>query len=352
MATSGTSGTFTIPVDELIDDAHRLCLVPPQAITEEQINFARRQLGLMLSAWSNAGYNLFTVGYEIIPQVVGKRVYDLRAGTVNALTVMRRSVTTQGTTGGASSAGGTAGNAFDGDLDTVCTQTSADGNISYDFGDTVTITTGAYMSNGAATLDLVWESSTDNSTWTTVLDTASASYADKTFVWYDFPNPVAGRYFRVRETGGATLDARQVVFGRNPSEVEVSRQNRDDYTNQVDKTTQGDPSYYWYDRQVDPRIYVWPASRSSFDSLLVWSTRQIEDVGVLTNEIAVPQRWQDAVQYGLAARVCMNLQGVDLGRRNELRALAQQAFTEASDEEQDRSDMFLTPQIYGYSGAR
>ena len=55
MATSGTSGTLTISVQELIDDAHRMCFVPPQALTEEQLAFARRQLGLMLSAWANKG---------------------------------------------------------------------------------------------------------------------------------------------------------------------------------------------------------------------------------------------------------------------------------------------------------
>lgn len=351
MATSGTSGTLTISVQELIDDAHRMCFVPPQALTEEQLAFARRQLGLMLSAWANKGYNLYTIEIALIGQSVGKRAYSLPSGTINVLNLQRRNVVTQGTAGGASSAGGTVANAFDGDLTTVCTQTSADGNLSYDFGDTVTVTTAAYSSSGAATLDLIWESSTDNSTWSTVLDTASRSYPYKELIWYDFNAPIAGRYFRVRETGGATLATRQVVFGRSPTDTSISRQNRDDYAGQVDRTVQGDPTSYWYDRQIDPQVYVWPASRSNFDALVAWVTKQIEDVGAYTNTISVPQRWQDAVQFELAARVSLNLQGVDPTRRNELRQLAQEAFMAASDEEQDRSDLFLTPEIGGYSGA-
>lgn len=351
MATSGTIGQTTINVMQLIDDAHRLASTKPQVITGEQINFAKRQLFLFLSSWANRGINLYTITNRLEPQVVGKRLYDLPTGAIEVLNVNHREITTQGTTGGTSSAGGAAGNAFDGNLTTACTQTSADGNISYDFGSSVTVASAAFVPNGTRTYALVYESSTDNSTWTTVETLASASYVDNVFVWTDFTTPVAGRYFRVRETGGATLDVRQLVFGRNPTETDMSRQPRDDYVNQTDKATTGTPTMYWVDRQSTPRIWIWTASKSSFDVLSIWHTSHIQDVGVLTNEIAVPQRWQDAVQYELAARVCMNLDGVALERRNELRALAKQSFDWASEEERDRSEVMLTPDVGGYSGS-
>jgi len=351
MATSGTTGQTTINVIQLIDDAHRLAATKPQVITGEQIEFAKRQLFLFLSSWSNRGINLYTISQRLEPQVKNKRRYDLPTGAIEVMNVQHLEVTTQGTTGGASSAGGTAANAFDGLFTTACTQTSADGNISYDFGSSVVVSTVGFMPNGTRTYALSLESSTDNSTWTVVSTLASASYVDNVFVWTDLTAPVEGRYFRVRETGGAILDVRQLVFGRSPVDVDMSRQPRDDYVNQGDKTTTGTPTMYWVDRQSTPRIWIWTASKSDFDILSIWHTSHIQDVGALTNQIAVPQRWQDAVQYELAARVCMNLDGVTLERRNELRGLAGQAFREASEEERDRSEVMLTPDVGGYSGA-
>lgn len=115
----------------------------------------------------------------------------------------------------ATSDGGTASNAFDGDPATFCTQTATDGNISYDYGSGVTkpIIRFGILPNGDATYDLVFEYSDENATtWTTALAVGSASYTDQVAVYWDLQAPISARAFRVREAGGGTLDLAEVYF--------------------------------------------------------------------------------------------------------------------------------------------
>lgn len=118
----------------------------------------------------------------------------------------------------ATSALGTAANAFDGNLATTCTQTSADGNISYDFGvdTTKTIVRVGIVSFVTRTYNLVFEYSDANATnWTTMVDPASQSYTAGVAVYFSLSTPITARAFRVRETGGAILDLAEVYFLSN-----------------------------------------------------------------------------------------------------------------------------------------
>lgn len=115
----------------------------------------------------------------------------------------------------ATSAMGTAANAFDGNPATDCTQTSTNGNISYDFGVGVTkpITRVGILPAANATYDLHFQVSDENgANWTTFLDVGSAAYTADTAVYFDLQSAVTGRAFRVLETGGGTLNLAEVYF--------------------------------------------------------------------------------------------------------------------------------------------
>jgi len=349
MATSGTYGATTIDQRTFIEQAASVAGLPKQALTREVLTDARLELYQMFSLWGARGINLWTVEETLIPQVQGKVAYTLPTGTIGVLKVLRRELTSQGTTGGTSSAGGTVANAFDGDLTTVCTQTSADGNISYDMGSAVFVDHVGICSNGTATYNLIWEYSTDNATWSAALDTASTSYTDNEFTYYSINDPKSARYFRVRETGGATLDVRQIVFGRSPADSEITRQNKDDYYNLADKRSQSDPTLYWYDQQETPKMHVYPAPQSSFKLFSVWHTRHVEDPGDFTNTLAIPQRWLDAVKWELAYRIACHQPTIPIDQKNFLKVQAAETFKINSDDERDRSDLFLAPDISSYT---
>jgi hypothetical protein len=67
--------------------------------------------------------------------------------------------------------------------------------------------------------------------------------------------------------------------------------------------------------------------------------RQIQDVGSLTNELEIPQRWLGAVTDMLAARNAFSLPGIDAGLRTELQNRAMMSYKTAGAEERDNSPL-------------
>lgn len=115
----------------------------------------------------------------------------------------------------ATSNGGTAANAFDGNPATTCTQVAINGNISYtlDLGANKTITRVGIMSFVTRTYNLIFESVDDNlATWSTIYDAPSQSYTAGVAVYFDLPAESTARGWRVRETGGAILNLAEVFF--------------------------------------------------------------------------------------------------------------------------------------------
>lgn len=73
------------------------------------------------------------------------------------------------------------------------------------------------------------------------------------------------------------------------------------------------------------------------------------DVGNLTQEIEVPQRWYDAMVYQLAAKLAEEIPTVDPQMISILDQKAQRALIEAENEERDDSPIYLTPNIAVYT---
>ena len=137
MATSGTVGTTVINVQQLIDHGARRCGKLAEELTSEQQVSARESLFFLLSRLINIGIQYWAINKKVIGLQANKYIYDLPLGSVDALNVLYRRLNrpTPNETGGyTTSAGGTIANAFDNDIDTICTQTSANGNIAVNFG--------------------------------------------------------------------------------------------------------------------------------------------------------------------------------------------------------------------------
>lgn len=83
--------------------------------------------------------------------------------------------------------------------------------------------------------------------------------------------------------------------------------------------------------------------------MTVWYNRQIMDVGTLTDELEVPQRWYEATIFMLAHRMSMELPQVDPARISYLEKMATQYLYEAEQEERDKSPVYLAPNISVYS---
>ncbi len=359
MATSGTVATVTVNLAQLAEHAHRRCGVLPGAVTGEMLDAFSRNLFMLTSAWSNRGILLWSMDRQILGVYANQSIYALPNGTVDILDANYRSGTRLSGGTPTSSAGGSVANAFDADITTYCTQTSADGNILYNAGQaTVVNNVGFLPGPGCTATHIVWEYSTDGVTWLTALDPGVVTQVDSTWVWNDLLTAnYQAQYWRVRETGGGILVAREVVLQNTPNEIPMARFNMDDYDalpNKMFRSTR--ILQYYVDRLIDfPQMNVWPLSTSVFDQIVVRRHRQIMDPGALTNQMEVPQRWLLALSRGAAAITCEELLGNPAAPNatpqllGTLDSLYQRSLNESESEERDNSGLYIAPVIRGYT---
>jgi hypothetical protein len=216
---------------------------------------------------------------------------------------------------------------------------------------TVTQVTTIGIEWSGASIGYSLETSNDGTTWTILATESNPNVTAGVVTWVDVQGSLATSYFRVRATSG-NLNQAQVVLANTPNEIPMARLNRDDYVNLPNKAFQGRPLQFWCDRQLNnPVLNLWPVPSAQFVTaqVVVWVKRYIMDVGTMTQEIEVPQRWYDAIVYLLASRVAEETASVDPQMIVILDQKAQQALLEAEGEERDDSPIYMTPNIAVYT---
>lgn len=356
MATSGTVQTTVVRTQAVIDTAYRRCKIPAGQITSEMQEIGKLQLYTMLSALPNQGRLLWTIQRPLFGVRPGSQQYTMPQGSLDFDQLLWRVPTPQSGGTAASSAGGTAANAFDSDLDTVCTQTSTNGNISYDFGTDVTVCLVGVCSNGDQTWTLTFETSDDGVTWTSVLAPGAADYEDDVFTWYDVLTAKPAQYFRCRVSGGETLDVRELRFCTDYTQTQLARANQDTYSLLTNPVQGNQPNQFFVIREAsDVQFYLWPVPSENevFNVLAGWSRRYIEDVGQLYQELELPSRWLDAVMWDLAWRVSLELppevKPLDGNYQAFLGNISRTKLNEALNEERDNSPIYFSPNISVYT---
>ena len=327
MAFSNTVSQTVFNTRKVIDHAFRRCKVPAQLVTAEYIDIAKDQLYLILSDLANQGTPLWCIEKIIMPLYNGTGDVVLAKKVVDILNSNLRQL--QQVTG---------------------TNTDTSTQRTVDFTTDVFVTTvGVYWS--AASVPLALERSDDNISWTTVqTETVTASAGE--WSWFDLDSSVASRYFRVRATSGS-LSFDQIYLGNTPTEIPLSRMNRDDYTNLPNKSFQSNrPLQYWFDRQINqPIMHLWPVPNDGAEvkQLVLWTQRYIMDVGTMTQELEIPQRWYEAIVSLLAAKLVMEITEADSGLMPILDQKAAFALSIAQAEERDNSPIMIAPNISPYT---
>ena len=327
MAYSGTVAQTTFDTRRVIENAVRRCKVPVQQITAETIDVAKDQLYLMLSDFANSKLPLWCVEKSIYPLYNGTSYINTYAGTVDILNSNLRWL--QSVTG----------------TDTVTTTSNT---TEFDSATQVT-TVGIKWTSAAVDIELA--RSDDGVVWT-IIQTETGEVGAGEWAWYDLDVAVAASYFRVSAVTGL-LDVDQVYLGNTPTEIPLSRMNRDDYTNLPNKSFLSNrPLQYWLDRKAaSPVLRLWPVPNATAETaqIVVWAHRHIMDVGSLTQDVEVPQRWLEAVVAGLAAKLASELTEVDPAMIGILEQKAAAALYLAQAEERDNSPMMIAPNIAMYT---
>ena len=327
MAFSNTVSQTNFNTRRVIDNAIRRCKLTAQQITAEHIDIANDQLYLFLSDLANQGAPLWCIEKQIYPLYDGVGDITMTDGTVDILNSNFRWL--QQVTG-------------------INYDTSTYREV--DFTDDIFVANVGILWSAAA-VPIVLERSDDGVVWDEIQsETPTASAGEWT--WYDLDSSVAARYFRVRATSG-TLGFSQIYLANTPTEIPLARMNRDDYTNLPNKAFQSNrPLQYWFDRQVNnPIMHMWPVPNAAATvcQLVVWRQRYIMDVGTMTQDVEVPQRWLEAIVSGLAAKMALELVEVDVNLIPILDQKAAISLNIAQMEERDNSPMMIAPNISPYT---
>lgn len=333
MTTSGTVGATVIDTMTLIEHMFRRCGKMPSTVSSEQQIAAKESLFFLLTDMVNQGLSLWCIKKTVIPVVAGKAVYTLPPGTSDILSVLLRTYT---------------------ELTPDSTANSASA-VTQTFTDATSPTNAQIVFSAAGNPALVVESSNDSfatsiieATFPNQLPTLAAGNA----ISVDIENPTPSTEWRVRDTTGTILAGATLTLSNTPSEIPCSSLNRDMYDNLPNKTFQSSrPLQYWFDKQIEPQIVVWPISNTDAAQLVLRAQRQIEDVGSLSYQIEVPQRWYEYILFTGACRVAVELPAAELpsGRLEYLEQKAEFHRNQCADGETDGAPFTIQPNLRGYT---
>ena len=329
MAVSGTVSTTVFNTRKVIDHAYRRCCIPPEGISSEQISFALDTLYLILSMLANRGLQLWCIERYLMPLYQAQGLITMPNGIVDILNTNLRTI---------------------GVVNQNTNNTTTSTTYTTIFPTVTQVTTIGIEWSGAST-SYALETSDDGTSWTILATESNPNATANQVTWVDVQGSLATSYFRVRATSG-TLNQSQVILANTPNEIPMARLNRDDYVNLPNKAFEGRPLQFWVDRLLNaPVLYLWPVPSAQFVTaqVVVWVKRYSMDVGTMTQEIEIPQRWYDAIVYVLASRLAEETPTVDPQMIAILDQKAQRALLEAENEERDDSPIYLTPNIAVYT---
>ena len=138
------------------------------------------------------------------------------------------------------------------------------------------------------------------------------------------------------------VDVLEVVLRRSNTDFAVERISRGEYATLPNKTTQGRPSQFWFNRQIDPVINLWAVPDNSTDQLIYYYVQRIEDADALVNTTDMPFRFYPCMVAGLAYYIAMKKAPE---RIQLLKSVYEEEFQRASDEDEDRVPLKLQPSI-------
>ena len=138
------------------------------------------------------------------------------------------------------------------------------------------------------------------------------------------------------------VDVLEMVLRRDNTDYEIQRISRGEYLTLPNKTTQGRPSQFYFDRQIDPVINLWSVPENSTDQIVYYYVRRIEDADALVNTTDMPFRFYPCMVAGLAYYLSMKRAPE---RAQLLKVVYEEEFQRAADEDEGRTPLKLQPSI-------
>jgi len=356
VAYSNTYNQTKVNVDQLISYAFRAAGKQSEEITPEYITAAKQALFYILQNTSNRGVNLWLLENIILGAQSNQQILTMPEGTIDVREANWVYVQTPQIETALPADNPTSPTVFDNNLSNYGTTTVGENWFGAQYSTQTSvyyIGINAYAPNfGEVTYtDLVYETSNDGITWETQITFPSPlTLQDRT--WYYTSNSITIPYYfhRVRSTSGTPFSCRQIVFAQSQQIIPLARLNRDDYWNLPNKQFPSVRSLqYWFNRQIDPEMYLWPVPSNDFQIFQLIIEKQMMDVGALTNQLYLPNRWIPYIQAALSHELSLQLPGVDANRITYLEKRSLDFRTQAEEEDRDKSPIYFQPNFSYYT---
>ena len=354
MAYSNTTNQTKINVDQLISYAYRDAGKTAEEMTPEYVDAARQALFYILMNMSNRGVNLWMLENYLMGPLETQQSISLPPGTIdvreaNWVYIINSEASAYLPIDNVDSPA-----VFNQNLNLVSTSLVGENyfGIGYQQAQSVYyVGFNAYAPAGTTvTYNFAYEVSDDGTNWTTVKQFPATTLNDREWAYFNINITPLHYFYRLRETVATTFEIRQMVFSTSQQVIPLARLNRDDYWNLPNKQFPSARALqYWYDRQIDPSMYLWPVPNNDFQMFQLIIEKELQDVGSLTNELYVPNRWIGAVQALLSHKLAIQLPQVDLPRIQYLEAQATKLEYDAAQEERDKSPIYLQPNFSYYT---
>ena len=134
--------------------------------------------------------------------------------------------------------------------------------------------------------------------------------------------------------------------GSETTDVPMTRLSRAEYSHVTTKTSTGKPNQFFVNKQITPTITVWPTpDLSSTYTIHMNVLTRMDDVDAATNTLEVPFRFYPCLAAGLSYYISMK-RAPD--RSQLLKAVYEEEFNRAMDEDRDRASFRVAPDLRSY----
>jgi len=149
-----------------------------------------------------------------------------------------------------------------------------------------------------------------------------------------------------------TIDVLDVVLRRTENsevtDIQMNQISRSAYWNIPNKDTEASPSQWFLDKQITPRLYIWPAAENSTDKVIINRLVRIEDADAGVNTVNVPFRFYPCLSAGLAYYIALK-RAPD--RVQILKGIYEEEFARAADQDESRASLMVAPNLRSYRRA-
>lgn len=143
-----------------------------------------------------------------------------------------------------------------------------------------------------------------------------------------------------------TIDVLDVIVRRTENnettDIQMNQIGRSEYWNIPSKDTEARPTQWFLDKQITPRLYIWPASENSTDQLIINRLVRIEDADAGVNTVDMPFRFYPCLAAGLSYYIALK-KAPD--RVNMLKGFYEEEFARAADQDSSRASLRIAPSL-------